>query len=337
MQSPLSGLCEVLKLVRSSASSYREQLQRNEAVTRAVLIDPVLRALGWDVANPANVEVERPISEGKLAGKLDYCLSTDNQERPIVVEAKKLGESLEGYFSQIVQYACTLKIENLFLTDGLKWFHFTEVSASNHKPTASIDLSKAEGAELTKAAAFFVERLDAALYTPETQSREELLQGKIDSLERKVKDMEKIIHGLDVGSPQTIISAEVNLSDQWLEIGDDWDAKKKKPARLRLPNGEIVSVRSWTQILTETCKYCLFENKTLLNQLPISDRTGRATKLLSFNKPPSNLNSDSFTIGDQTVYVCTNYSANDVVANSSYLLSKFCGASPVKAAILLAD
>ncbi len=338
MQSPLSGLCEVLKLVKSSASSYREQLQRSEAVTRAVLIDPVLRALGWDVANPATVEVERPISAGTLSGRLDYFLNTDNQDKPIVIEAKKLGERLEASFPQIVQYACTLRIDSLFLTDGLRWFHFTQVSSTNHEPTASIDLGRTESSDLTKAAAFFVERLDAALYTPEAQKNEEVLQGKIDSLEARLKQMERLCQQLTASSTPEIISlAQQDTRENWLLIGESWDAKKKKPARFRLPDDEIIPVRSWTQILTESCKFCLTKNQHLLNQLPISDRTGRATKLISFDRPPSNLNSDSFVANDQVIYVCTNYSANDVIANVAYLFERFCSTSPTRAAIVLAE
>ena len=185
MQSPLSALCETLKLVKSSSSSYREQLQNSEAVTRAVLIDPILRALGWDVANPATVEVEKPISSGELKGCLDYFLNTDNAEKPIVIEAKKLGQPLEAAFAQMIRYGCTLRIDNLFLTDGLKWFHFTEISATSQNLPAFIDLGHID---LTKAAAFFVERLDSALYIPEPQNVKDALQEKIDHLTRQLLD-----------------------------------------------------------------------------------------------------------------------------------------------------
>jgi len=335
MQSPLSALCETLKLVKLSATSYRPQLERNEAVTRAVLIDPVLRALGWEVANPADVEVERPISAGTLVGRLDYFLNTDNAERPIVIEAKKLGETLEKFFPQIITYACTLKVENLFLTDGLKWFHFTDVSASNQKPTADIDLGKAEGSDLTKAAAFFVERLDAALYLPELQKVEDVMQEKYNNLERKLLSMERMILSLANGAGATVpTDPEPEPSQNWLLLDDDWDAKSKKLSHLRLPNGEILNVRRWGQLLSEACKYCLTKDPTLLEKLPIPDKAGRATKLISFDKPP--FASDTFIIDDKTIYVCTNYSANTAVANAAYMFNMLKN-TQAKAAILLAE
>jgi hypothetical protein len=334
MQSPLSALCETLKLVKSSAENYREQLQRNEAVTRAVLIDPVLRALGWEVANPAMVEVEKPITSPGKSGVLDYHL---NAEKPIIIEAKKLGEPLENHFIQLVGYAYTLGIENLFITDGLKWSHYINFSPSNQEPVKRIDLGQLEESELTKAAAYFVETLDAALFAPEPQKVEDVIQQKYNSLERKLLDMERLISGIVSGNstPVVVEPFQENSLEPWLLLDGSWDAKKKKPSKFRMPNGHIVDVRSWTQILMEACKYCLTENQELFRQLPIADRTGRATKLISTTMPPSNLNSDSFIIGDETLYVCTNYSANDCVANVGFMFGKL-GATPVKAALQLA-
>jgi hypothetical protein len=334
MQSPLTSLCEVLKLVKSSAESYRPQLQTNEAVTRAVLIDPVLRALGWDVANPAMVEVEKPVSSGRSSGCLDYFLVG---ESPIIIEAKKLGEPLENHFVQLVQYAFILKVGNIFMTDGLKWVHYTNFSATDQVPTKIIDLGLMEESELSRAAAYFVETLDAALVAPEPQKVED----KIVELERKFNDIERLV--LSLANCQQIIpevSAPVQgeSASAWLLLGDNnWDAKKKKPVKLRLPNGQIIDVRSWTQVLTETCKYCLATRPQLLQHLPIADKPGRATKLISRTKPPSNLNSDSFLINEEEIYVCTNYSANDAVANAAHVIAKLGFTSSVKAAVLLSE
>jgi len=333
LQSPLSALCETLKLVKSSATSYREQLQKNEAVTRAVLIDPVLRALGWEVANPAMVEVERPIAAGGKTGFLDYYL---NAEKPIIIEAKKLDAPLGDHFVQLVSYAYTLGVETVFITDGLKWSYYTNMTPSNQAPTRTIDLGQLADSELTKAAAYFVETLDAALFAPEPQKVEDVLQEKIDGLERKLLDMDRIVQNLVNGRPVVIEQYQESSQQPWLILGEAWDAKKRKPAKLRMPNGHVIDVRSWTQVLMETCKFCLTENQNLLQQLPIADRTGRATKLISTTRPPSNLNSDSFVVGDDTLYVCTNYSANDCVANAAFMFGKL-GSTSVKAELLLAE
>lgn len=323
MQSPLAGLCEVLKLVKSSAESYREQLQRNEAVTRAVLVDPVLRALGWDIANPAMVEVERQAGSGN---KFDYFL---NGEMPVVVEAKKLGEPLEQHFMQIVRYAFTqdIAVAGIYLTDGLKWIHYSNLSMDNREPSNIINLATREEADLAKDAAYFVQTLDAALIAPEHQKVED----RVYELEKKINELEQAIALCErVGStdkPVLAVSLEppIESDAKWLLIRDNWDAKKKKPAKFRLPNGQIVDASSWTRILLEACKYCFKVRPELLTQLPIEDRSRRATKLISLTEPPSTLNSSSFLVDGETVYVCTNYSANDCVANVKYLFEKVAG------------
>ncbi len=69
MQSPLSGFCEVLKEVKRRA---REYPPRNETQTRMALIDPVLTALGWDLSNPHQVELERHFGNGRDHHIVDY-------------------------------------------------------------------------------------------------------------------------------------------------------------------------------------------------------------------------------------------------------------------------
>ena len=57
-------------------------------MTRAALIDPLLRELGWDTENPALVMPEYRLGRGYA----DYALLKDG--KPVMmVEAKKLGNS----------------------------------------------------------------------------------------------------------------------------------------------------------------------------------------------------------------------------------------------------
>lgn len=85
----LDDLKETIETLRERIQAHRAYLEGNETRTRQVLIDPMIRALGWDVENPDSVELEYGI-EGKRA---DYALM--GSERPIaVVEAKVLGTQL---------------------------------------------------------------------------------------------------------------------------------------------------------------------------------------------------------------------------------------------------
>ena len=83
----LAGCIEVLK---ERMRSYRTDLEENEIRTRAALIDPLLRALGWDVSDPGMVMPEYKIDNKPAA----YALFQSNGRPAATLEAKKLGEPL---------------------------------------------------------------------------------------------------------------------------------------------------------------------------------------------------------------------------------------------------
>ena len=54
----LDELMECIDLLQERMRSHRDTLRENETRTRMALIDPMLRALGWDVSDPAAVTPE---------------------------------------------------------------------------------------------------------------------------------------------------------------------------------------------------------------------------------------------------------------------------------------
>lgn len=124
MQDSIYNLGEVLKRVRNDAVSHRQHLVKNESATRTTLVDPVLRALGWEVANPSMVIVEAPARRGNNLIYADYGLcANDSGVVKFVVEAKALGQALRLHRAQVVDYAFAFNINNVFLTNGVIWEH----------------------------------------------------------------------------------------------------------------------------------------------------------------------------------------------------------------------
>ena len=81
------------------------------------LIDPLLKALGWDTSDPAMVLPEFDVS----GRKADYALLGDGGSPSATVEAKKLGESLVSHRMQMLNYSNASGVEYAGLTDGDKW------------------------------------------------------------------------------------------------------------------------------------------------------------------------------------------------------------------------
>ena len=66
---------------------YHEILDSHEMNTRYMLIDPVLRAMGWDLSDPEQVAFECDIND---YGRIDYVMFGKNGNSGILLESKKL-------------------------------------------------------------------------------------------------------------------------------------------------------------------------------------------------------------------------------------------------------
>lgn len=321
-QSPLANLGGVLRIVRESAISYAPTLRKNEAATRAVLVDPVLRALGWDVANPFKVEVETPGFFGTNKVSADYALKANGEVMP-VIEAKKLGTDLALFHHQLVQYSFSFGIEKLFLTDGLRWEHFTDFKPGDLSPFKTFDL---ESDDLGQVAAYLVQELDAALVSPEEEQLDVLADQvaqiqqevtKLRSLEKRIKELEGANPSKTFAPSPTTAPTEAKPS-MWHPLSSLTDLAGTKPSNFRLPDGQEIPVKSWGQVLFEACRYSLLENPNL--PVPLLDKAGKKTTLIQEPPFPSTVNSKEIEVRDRTLYVYVNYDAAKCAANAAYVL-----------------
>ena len=115
----LDGLQAVIESLQSRIESHRAHLSENETRTRQVLIDPLLRELGWDVSDPDQVELEYSAGTGRE--KADYVLMS--QGKPVaVIEAKRLGYRLDqSETMQVLNYANSRGIAYMAVTNGDEW------------------------------------------------------------------------------------------------------------------------------------------------------------------------------------------------------------------------
>ncbi len=306
IQSPLSNLRQVLSEVKVTANLYKTTLPSNEAATRAALIDPVLKALGWDIANPNMVEVEKTAKQSRT----DYAVRDYSGVVQVVVEAKSLNKKLSNYDSQTIQYGHAFQISSVFLTDGIIWQHFTDFQPQGFKPTKTLDL---ENEDLGDIAAYLVENLDAAKFWPE-QPDVDVLAQRIGQLESDLRDLTQQVARLPTGQPPPPPPPPLN----WVSLAPQILVRNASPSQLRLPNNQIIPVRYWKDVLTECCKYALATNPALT--IPYADRAGQSMKLIDTSAPSSDRSFVSIVHQGQTVYVYTNYDASTSVANAVHIL-----------------
>lgn len=112
----MPDLAKTLQDVRKKIARAKKN-GLNESATKASLIEPVLRALGWDTENFEEVAYEY---RSKSADKpVDYGLLLMRTPR-LFVEAKGLGHNLDDskWARQIMTYATVAGVEWVVLTDG---------------------------------------------------------------------------------------------------------------------------------------------------------------------------------------------------------------------------
>ena len=115
----LEPLVSVLAEVKERLERHDQELRQSEALTRSALIDPVLRALGWNTEDPNLARPEYAVSDGKA----DYALLSPEGKAVVIVEVKSLGRSLEQdrELDQLLRYAFADGIPYGVLTNGNNW------------------------------------------------------------------------------------------------------------------------------------------------------------------------------------------------------------------------
>lgn len=301
--------------IQESAKIYRETLKKNEAATRAVLIDPVLRSLGWDTANTNMVEVEKTIDSVRA----DYALYDSNAIPRIIVEAK----ALDTYLDQkklviaLVNYAFSFGLNDVFLTDGNIWEHFDNFQPGNLSPSKILNLASDNPVDC---AAYFVQHLDAAKYWSVEQSIDVLSQ-RVDELENIVSNLQKKVIDQTISSSNNGgLQPTYTQPEVFVPLTELDEIAGKKPSLFRLPNGEILEINTWKDILRECCKFTLAHNLSL--QMPFPDRVGKKVPLFSLEKPAKKVSFITEQYNGQKIYIYLNYDSYNCVANALYILEK---------------
>lgn len=111
-------LTKCIELLRSQIDRHRRNGLK-EYPTRTILIDPLLEALGWDVRDPDQVELEYPTVDGRA---VDYALKI-NRDPVLLLEAKQLNDPLQDVkaIAQVVGYATNAGIQWCVLSNGVQY------------------------------------------------------------------------------------------------------------------------------------------------------------------------------------------------------------------------
>lgn len=297
MERLLEPLLQTLKKVRKRIEEHRSSLRQNEMLTRYALIDPVLRALGWDTEDPNQVIPEFQTE----VGRPDYVLR--HERETMGLEAKKLGAD-EKTFEEARRKALPLwqerRIRYYIITDGDQWqvWDISRPKDEHPQPLVNVRLSSAENL------AHLALQLLKVLWFP-----------AIPSMERAPKP---IVAGGEEGPPPKTFKTLEDLSRE-VRPG------QKPPKGLRFPDGhEVKDLRAWNGLLVEVTRWALPRLQER-SALPLRSKRLVVAQSSEGMKAPKEVGGG--------FYVETNFSASEIVHHSCFIVER-AGAEPKEVLVL---
>jgi hypothetical protein len=224
----MKELIDTIERVRERIKKYENQLKQNEMLTRYVLVDPILRALGWDTENPDQV-IPEPITE---TGRPDYALM-HNGEKLIMVEVKSLKSNLEKARDDGFKYCWKNKVPFYIITDGDVW-ELYDVREMGGKEIFCVRLSTGSPGDIA--------RYLLAIWYPAMPELKPVHKSVVDIYHHNTEYK-------PISTSEKLLSLK-KLSEK-IRYGQE------PPKYIQFPDGKQKEINSWRNLLIEVAKWAL--------------------------------------------------------------------------------
>jgi hypothetical protein len=227
---------EAIERVRERIERHGSKLSQNEMLTRYALVDPILRALGWDTEDPEQVVPEFQTE----VGRPDYILHCADLR--IGVEAKRLGAD-EKTFEQAYLRALPLwqsrEIRYYAITDSDRWilWDISKPRTQNPEPIVDIRLSRDNPGDAA--------RQLLALWRP-AMPKVKVGPPSVATGERESEERRK---------PET--RDETQLEQSLQRLKEQVRPGQSPPTSVRFPDGKQEDLRTWKDLLVAVAKWAL--------------------------------------------------------------------------------
>ncbi len=302
----LDELVGVIDLLQKRIRSHEAVLRGHETRTRVGLIDPLLKALGWDVSDPGVVTPEYKVRDKRA----DYALLGLDDKPAATVEAKRLGEPLNAHEVQMITYSNISGIDYAGVTDGNHWELYDVFRKGTLEERRMLDVSIA-GESAHKSALKLL-----LLWRPNLASGGPTPAG------------EPII----VHAPQPVqASAEIEPAPEPSPESPDWVALSEYnpprgtpcPAAIRFWDGSEQRLGNWMEVLVITVEKLYSDGLLTVDDAPIQS----GVKTYMVNTEPVNPTGKRFaahrSIDGTPLIVNVKLSAWQVRQNTKKLLQRF--------------
>ena len=322
----LDDLVTVIETLQQRIRDHGSSLRENETRTRAVLIDPLLTVLGWDVADPALVTLEYSVGSGRA----DYALRGQESIPAAIVEAKRLAHTLsDDERMQMLNYANIRGVRYASVTDGNVWELYEVFKQGPLEDRRILSLRIAEDP-----------RHELALHLLRLW-RSNLASG------RPIPAQEPLFHEETVAEPDDPVEVAQDVPPApdpspppqpgWVQLSDfDPPSGTKPPSAIRFSDGVEKNTLYWNDIVTEVASWLYTTNRLNSENIPVAS----SSEGYIVNYQPVHPTGREFIshrkIAAGRLAINTNISAT-TARNNAKILLEHCKVSPAEVFVLPAD
>lgn len=319
----LNDLVTTIVALQERISQHRTDLSASETLTRYVLINPLLRALGSDLEDPSQV---RPEYSGAGGGLADYALfdEGDSGKPAAILEAKSLDTTLSAsVVNQTFQYCFQLGIGHIVITNGNHWRCFDLLT-----PGLAIERREINSVTLTNEPAHRLALKLLLLWRPNLASGQPVSANEPIFAAKQAATNPQPTNIQDPAS----VTPPPPSNEGWTSIVSlppdvSW---RSKPSRIRFPNGDEKTIQwnQWKRVLIEVAEWLIKESSLTGGQCPIGHRPG----LYIIHSEPVHPTGNPFfhpSVLSNSLYLASAANAKRAASDCAYLM-ELCQQDPAK-------
>lgn len=312
----LDDLYQVIEKLRERMENHQVRLRQSEALTRNALVDPLLRALGWDTEDPALVMPEYRMDNNLIA---DYALLS-NGKTAIVVEAKSLNTPVDdtrpdGIVDKGIRYCMRDGIEYYVTTDGRVWniYETHRRVPIADKKIVSFDTMDSPADVCLDALALWRRSVQSGVVR---KAQTQLLRPQHEPLAalNQSDPAPAPLTTVPVATTSPAHQGDWQTLAQWQPGKDD-----KLPSEIRFPDGSTAEIKSWADIPAAAVRWLSDHGRLDETQIPV-----QSGKRYTLSDSPVHSTGAKFTVKKQAgrFYVEGHYNRFNNVKNAKAFIER---------------
>ena len=268
---PLERLRLLVERLKECIETHGDALSGSEWLTRYALIDPLLRVLGWNTADPSLVFPEY----GSGNGRADYALLGSDGNPAMMVEAKKLGSSLRDdnrndSRTQALLYCLQKGTKHFALTDGSRW----EIYETHREGSIDEKLVLAFDVGTQSASTVCLQAL--ALWRP-SMALGKITAGHAPLIQSEPAPSPAPESDAVPSQPVPVVSDDT----EWRSLSELKPPKRSRPpVEVLFPDNSRHPVKFWNSLVVEVVRWLVNSKYLRAGNCPIPQTNSRARYLV---------------------------------------------------------